>query len=151
MTLVRSTSLKVVSIAPCAVAFTMRSAIRARSRVIGTRCSCARRSAGAGNHEFRCRVARRHVFVTVTLEIGHHVGFRNPAVLAAADDDRRIEVVFIEQAAHGRDSVCVRLSERGCCDRLDLGGCLRQPARLVGAAAGTRLRPPPATPADRRW
>ena len=39
MTLVRSTSLKVVSMAAVCCASTIRSAIRARSRVIGTRCS----------------------------------------------------------------------------------------------------------------
>src|SRR5690606_37661577 len=48
----------------------------------------------------RFRVARRHVLVTVALQVLHDVGFRDAAIATTSRHDGRFEVVLVQQTAY---------------------------------------------------
>ena len=108
MTAVMSTSLNVVSIAACCCACSKRSAMRARSRVMATRCSLrggppaggvgSGANAGAAQHVVLDADSRRLMIGDVI----EHVALRDTAFAARARDRGRVEVVLFDELAHGR-------------------------------------------------
>ena len=122
----------------------MRSAMRARSRVIGTRCSVRppRRShwrGGAGGGGRRGRRRRRHGGAAILGgEKIHHVRLRHPAVAAGADQRLRIELVLLGHALGGRAQLdAVRPGGPARHARMRRGGGVRAPARRAAPSAAS--------------
>ena len=136
MTLVMSTSLKVVSIAAVFCTSFRRRAMVWRSRVIFTRSSRAASSAGEGAADLhgRGRLVDRGRRGRRLLDCGQHVALGDAAILAGARHGRSIDTALGGQFAHRRRE------RRVCGRRLGRCGSRRRCGRRRGRWSCCRLR-----------